>query len=120
ATAEGKAGEVPVRRTGANWRTLVSLPPAPPALTREQLVEAAGEETGTGVGTAPARRKPACVGCPVFMVDGMIPGGGGGAYSSSAPSQPAAAKPFDLAEVYTINGWFGDRYRDLLADSTDT
>lgn len=37
---------------------------------------------------------------------------------AEAPS--AAAKPFDLANVYTIEGWFGDSYADLIPDRTET
>lgn len=110
------AGEAVVRRIGANWRTLVSLPPDPPALTEDELAEIASSDQAP----AASPRKPACVGCPAYMVDGMILGGGGGFYSPAASGTRGEARSFDLTEVYTINGWFGDRYRDLLPDSLET
>lgn len=116
AAGQGVAGEAQVRRIGANWRTLVALPPDPPPLTVDALVEIAEAEYTP----AALPRPPACVGCPAYMVDGMILGGGGGFYSPAAPGMPADARNFDLAEAYTINGWFGDRYRDLLPDSMET
>lgn len=116
ASAGRVAGEVAVRRIGANWRTLVSLPPDPPALSEQALAEIASLNEAP---PAPPR-PPACVGCPVYMVDGMLLGGGGGFYAPAAPGAPAPARRFDLAEAYTINGWFGDRYRDLLPDSMET
>jgi murein tripeptide amidase MpaA len=32
----------------------------------------------------------------------------------------APARPFDLTNTYTIDGWFGDAYQDLIPDRTDT
>ncbi len=32
----------------------------------------------------------------------------------------APAKPFDLATAYSIEGWYGDAYQDLIPDRTDT
>lgn len=116
ASSGNVAGEVAVRRIGANWRTLVSLPPDPPALGEQALAELASLYEAP---PAPPR-PPACVGCPAYMVDGMLLGGGGGFYAPAAPGTPAPARWFDLAEAYTINGWFGDRYRDLLPDSMET
>ncbi len=37
---------------------------------------------------------------------------------TAAPPPPA--KAFDLASAYTIDGWYGDGYRDLIPDRTDT
>jgi hypothetical protein len=34
--------------------------------------------------------------------------------------QGAPAKPFDLSNSYSIDGWFGDAYADLIPDRTDT
>lgn len=115
-SGERTRGEVVVRRTGANWRALSPLARPQPSLSTEALKAAAAE---TETPPAPPRG-PACVGCPAFMIDGMIPGGGGGFYSPAAPREPARRKPFDLSEVYSLNGWFGDRYRDLIPDSTET
>jgi hypothetical protein len=32
----------------------------------------------------------------------------------------APAKPFDLTNAFTIEGWYGDAYQDLIPDRTDT
>ena len=32
----------------------------------------------------------------------------------------APAKPFDLTDTYSIEGWYGDAYQDLIPDRTDT
>jgi len=32
----------------------------------------------------------------------------------------APAKPFDLTNTYSIEGWYGDAYQDLIPDRTDT
>ena len=32
----------------------------------------------------------------------------------------APAKPFDLTNTYSIDGWYGDAYQDLIPDRTDT
>jgi hypothetical protein len=37
-----------------------------------------------------------------------------------AAAAPPPAKTFDLAGAYTIDGWYGDAYRDLIPDRTDT
>jgi hypothetical protein len=38
------------------------------------------------------------------------------------PAEPpsAPAKPFDLANAYSIDGWFGDSYADLIPDRLET
>jgi hypothetical protein len=109
-------GEVALKRTGANWRALSPLPRPQPAMTAEALLAAAAANAPQPA----AQRGHACVGCPAFLVDGMIPGGGGGVYSSAAPREAAPSKIFDLSEVYSLSGWYGDRYQDLLPDSTET
>jgi len=38
---------------------------------------------------------------------------------ASAPAS-VAAKSFDLASAYSIDGWFGDSFADLIPDRTDT
>lgn len=109
-------GEAAVKRTGVNWRALSPLPRPQPTLTAETLLAAAAA-------TEPPPSTPrshACVGCPAFFIDGMIPGGGGGVYTSAAPREAARIKAFDLSEIYSLSGWFGDRYQDLLPDSTET
>lgn len=114
-TAKGLAGTARVRRTGVNWRALAALPPPPPPLSSEALLKATSGESPRS-----ARPRFQCVGCPVYRVDGMVTGGGGASYSSAAPAESAAAKPFDLSDTYTLNGWFADRYRDLAPDATET
>ena len=37
-----------------------------------------------------------------------------------AEAQVAPAKPFDLGATYSIDGWYGDAYTDLIPDRTDT
>lgn len=37
-----------------------------------------------------------------------------------AAAAPPPARTFDLAAVYSIDGWYGDAYRDLIPDRTDT
>ena len=41
-----------------------------------------------------------------------------------APGAPdprlAPAKPFDLSAIYSLEGWFGDSYTDLIPDRTET
>jgi len=43
-----------------------------------------------------------------------------GARGAAAEVRSAPAKPFDLADAYSIDGWFGDVYRDLVPDRTET
>ena len=46
--------------------------------------------------------------------------GSPGARGAATEVRSAPAKPFDLADTYTIDGWYGDAYRDLIPDRTDT
>ena len=43
-----------------------------------------------------------------------------GERGAQAAAPPAPAKTFDLADAYTIDGWYGDGYRDLIPDRADT
>jgi len=113
-SVDGLAGTATVRRTGPNWRALTALPPPPPTPDSAALVRA------TSAPPSPARTPFRCVGCPAYKVDGLITGGGGGSYGPPGPIDPAPSKPFDLSEAYTINGWYADRYRDLIPDGLDT
>src|SRR5207248_11092902 len=47
-------------------------------------------------------------------------GGGGGGGFGGAAAAPSPAKTFDLANAYSIDGWFGDTYVDLLPDRLET
>lgn len=91
-----------VHRVGPNWRALTAPPPTP--------VRTAG--------VAPSRSNGRRMNFYRAFHDGMTPGGGGTSYGMPAP--PAVGKPFDLADAYTIDGWFGDLYQDLTPDSTET
>lgn len=46
------------------------------------------------------------------------PGNRGAAAATPAPG--AAQKSFDLSTAYSIEGWFGDAYADLIPDRTET
>lgn len=45
-------------------------------------------------------------------------GGGGGGGQGGGPAIPA--KTYDLSQVYSLEGWFGDLYTDLLPDRLET
>jgi Zinc carboxypeptidase len=45
-------------------------------------------------------------------------GGGGGPFGAQVA--PIPAKTFDLANAYSIDGWFGDSYVDLIPDRLET
>jgi hypothetical protein len=107
----GRSGSVAVPRVGPNWRSLLPAPPIPPAPTTIQV--------GRPGPVAPTPSGP-CANCFRNMYDGMMLGGGGAGYTPAVPTRPAAAKSFDLSNTYSIDGWFGDLYRDLAPDSTET
>lgn len=107
----GPAGSVVVPRVGPNWRSLLPAPPVPPP--------PAAIPVGRPGSVAPTPAGP-CANCFRNMYDGMMLGGGGAGYTPAAPMRPAAAKAFDLSNSYSIDGWFGDLYRDLAPDSTET
>ncbi len=46
--------------------------------------------------------------------------GSPGERGAAAEVRSAPAKPFDLSDTYTIDGWYGDAYRDLIPDRTET
>jgi hypothetical protein len=131
-----------VRRTGMNARTLtppvdpdefVPEPPAggdragasgeraaavaePPAAAAE-AAGAAAVSGGGRAGAAPAAATPAPAGqrggAPSASTPAPAP--------AAAPATPSApAKPFDLSGVYSLDGWLGDAYQDLIPDRVET
>jgi hypothetical protein len=58
---------------------------------------------------------------PPIDPDELAPDSPGNRGAAAAPASPAAAqKSFDLSTAYSIEGWFGDAYADLIPDRTDT
>lgn len=107
----GVASSITIPRVGPNWRALIPPPPVPPPPASVQAVRS---RPITPTPPAP------CANCFRNMYDGMMLGGGGAGYTPAAPMRPAPAKAFDLANTYSIDGWFGDLYRDLAPDATET
>ncbi|MFB3855171.1 MAG: M14 family zinc carboxypeptidase [Vicinamibacterales bacterium] len=141
--AAGKsAGRVDVRRSGFNTRTLT--PPLDPEEEEEfakrmQAAQAEAEAAAAKVTadkkTGETAEKPAGAEAsrakqPESAQSSATPpprpqaAGGAPARGESAPeagSSPApAAKAFDLSNAYSIDGWFGDSYMDLIPDRTET
>jgi hypothetical protein len=142
--AAGKpAGQASVRRAGLNSRTLTPpidpdelLPDTPPAgatgmaasggTTGTEPPVAGGEAAaGGGRGAGAAATGAAAGGAAPTAATGGGRGGSGTAAAPSAqtaapPTAPAPAKPFDLTGVYSLDGWYGDAYQDLIPDRTET
>ncbi|MBE3135422.1 MAG: hypothetical protein IMZ55_18300, partial [Acidobacteria bacterium] len=57
---------------------------------------------------------------PPIDPDELLPEPTGERGGAPAPPPSAPAKPFDLGSVYSIDGWLGDNYADLIADRTET
>lgn len=108
----GAGGRAILHRTGPNWRALTSPPSSSPASgparPNAALVGASANPPGRRRATSRSYH------------DGLGMGGGGATYGAAPSSQPAIAKAYDLADAYSIAGWFDDLYRDLAPDSTDT
>jgi hypothetical protein len=66
-----------------------------------------GVGAGPGGGTAPPANAAA-----------TEAGGGGGPFGAQVT--PIPAKTFDLANAYSIDGWFGDSFVDLIPDRLET
>ena len=66
-----------------------------------------GVGAGPGGGTAPPASPAA-----------TEAGGGGGPFGAQVA--PVPAKTFDLSSAYSIDGWFGDSYVDLIPDRLET
>src|SRR5438270_192717 len=86
---------------------------APPAVgagaetgaTTETTESPAGAQTPASAAAAPA---------------GGDAGGDGGGGGFGPPQTPIPPKTFDLANAYSIDGWFGDSYVDLIPDRLET
>ena len=58
---------------------------------------------------------------PPIDPDELAPDSPGNRGAAATPAAPAAGqKSFDLSTAYSIEGWFGDAYADLIPDRTDT
>jgi hypothetical protein len=131
-----KAGEATVRRSGLNPRTLTPPDDEP---GRGTIIAAAPGPTGRGAGAAggagAAANPPATETAPEPAPEGLAAGPGGGAAppATAAASEagggggpfgaqvaPIPAKTFDLANAFSIEGWFGDSYVDLIPDRLET
>ena len=91
----GEAAEPPAGGRGGAAET--APPPPPPE----------GISAGPGGGAAPPASPAA-----------TEAGGGGGPFGAQVV--PIPPKTFDLASAYSIDGWFGDSYTDLIPDRLET
>jgi murein tripeptide amidase MpaA len=131
-----KAAEATVRRSGLNPRTLTPPDDEPGRGTIVAAAPgaAAGGARGAGAAanppateTTPDTAPPAPEGVAAGPGAGTAPpataaaseaGGGGGPFG--AQIVPIPPKTFDLAKAYSIEGWFGDSYVDLIPDRLET
>jgi hypothetical protein len=123
-----------VRRSGLNARTLtppidgegrggrggggspaVSGRGAPTASAPAPAPTAEPAEGTAAAGDAGASAPPGAA--PAGAGDGAPGEGGGGFGPAPLPIPP---KTFDLASAYSIDGWFGDTYVDLVPDRLET
>jgi len=136
------AGRPAVRRAGLNSRTLT--PPVEPEefmpdtsilgrATTASAAGAAGAGGGRGGGAAAAAGAQAGAAATGDTPSGAaadrtqttpaatpaMPGESGGP-GGATTAAPVVAKPFDLSNTYSIDGWFGDAYIDLIPDRTET
>src|SRR6185437_1316764 len=72
---------------------------------------AAGGTEGAGTGPGGGTQPPASAAATEA-------GGGGAPFGPQVA--PVPAKTFDLSNMYSIDGWFGDSYVDLLPDRLET
>jgi Zinc carboxypeptidase len=82
----------------------------PPAGGRGDVAPVQGAE-GAGAGPGGGTQPPA-------NAAATEAGGGGGPFGPQVA--PIPAKTFDLANAYSIEGWFGDSYVDLIPDRLET
>jgi len=129
---DGKAvGRASVRRSGLNGRTLTPpvdpeefmpdpLAPAP-AAGGGRGAGSGGATAGAGgaAGAGTAAGGSAATGAASAGAAAAPPSDGGGA-PGAVPAVPVTAKPFDLSNAYSIDGWFGDAFVDLIPDRTET
>jgi zinc carboxypeptidase len=126
-----RVGSASVRRTGLNARTLT-----PPTEDGRGGRGGGGGGGGRAAGPAPApgRGGDAAPDAAAPPADAPAPGaaaappaaaaaeegggeGGGGRGGGALPIPP---KTFDLTTAYSIDGWFGDTYPDLIPDRLET
>jgi hypothetical protein len=132
-----KSAEAAVRRSGLNPRTLtppdddqgrgariIAAAPGPGRGARGAGADTPPSETAAaGRGDAPPAAEGAGAGPgggtqPPASAAASEAGGGGGPFGAQVA--PVPAKTFDLSNSYSIEGWFGDSYVDLLPDRLET
>jgi hypothetical protein len=114
-TESGRQSSASVRRSGLNPRTLT--PPDDPAAAGAGG-RGAGGRAGGPEATPPAAAAPAAPAAAAPAAGGAEPGVAAGAQPAAVAT--AANTRFDLLTAFTIDGWLGDAYPDLMADRVDT
>src|SRR5262245_25811361 len=123
-------GSAVVRRPGLNARTLT--PPIDGGRGGRGGGGGAAAAPGGGRGAPPATpdAAPAAEGAaadanapaqgapPPGPVEGATGDTGGGFFGNAPP--PIPPKTFDLSTAYSIDGWFGDTFVDLIPDRLET
>lgn len=114
-----KTASATVRRSGPNSRTLT--PPDEQGGRGGRGGRGGGATPAAGRGAGEAGEPPAVAAGAESATAGTPPapdaGEGGGGRGGAVP---IPAKTFDLADVYSIEGWFGDTYQDLIPDRLET
>jgi hypothetical protein len=136
--AGAKTAPAVVRRTGMNARTLTPpidpdelLPDTPPgggerAAAAAEPPSGGGEGASGGGAAATGRGAGASISAAAASAGGQRGGGGGATPAPSVAAAPAPATPsapgkaFDLTDVYSIDGWLGDAYQDLIPDRVES
>src|SRR5262249_54961348 len=119
----GRGAGPPAAGAGGPAPTGAPAPPTPPGAGgrgagRGANPAAAGDATPAALSeSADAAAPPVAAPGAAGDTQGQAPEGGAG---FGAPVIPIPAKTFDLATAYTIDGWFGDTYVDLLPDRLET
>jgi hypothetical protein len=90
-----------------------------PADGRGAPAPTAGADSAPSADTAGADTAAAAQGAPpAAPVEGATGDTGGGFFGNAPP--PIPAKTFDLSTAYSIDGWFGDTFVDLIPDRLET
>jgi len=90
------------------------------AQTGTQTGAQAGAQTGTQAGAAATGDTPSGAAADRTQTTPAATPGESGGPGGATPAAPVVAKPFDLSNTYSIDGWFGDAYVDLIPDRTET
>jgi len=77
---------------------------------------AAGADTATGGSGAGS----GAAAYPAAQTSGAAAMGGDGAGPGASTAAAVTAKAFDLSNTFSIDGWYGDAYVDLIPDRTET